>query len=210
MEDYLGKNFFWWLDLLFSGWKNEHFFDWFQSKVKNYLLIQKDNSLTFFMRQKKERFFKIRHFLITGRVVLHKKFYKKFHLPVIKNGRLFRQKTSFGGWIYYSRGEKKWTFFRLISIEKVKNYLLIQKDNSLTFFMRQKEGNVFFKICHFLITGRVVLHKKFYKKNFIYQLSKMEDYLGKKTSFGGWIYYSRGEKMNIFSIDFNRKWRIIF
>ena len=33
----------------------------------------------------------------------------------------------------------------------------------------------------------------------------MEDYLGKKTSFGGWIYYSRGEKMNIFSIDFNRK-----
>ena len=235
--------------------------------------------------------------MITGRVVLHKKFYKKFHLPVIKNGRLFRQKTSFGGWIYYSRGEKKWTFFRLISIEKVKNYLLIQKDNSLTFFMRQKEGNVFFKICHFLITGRVVLHKKFYKKNFIYQLSKMEDYLGKKTSFwwldllfsgwknehffdwfqskvknylliqkdnsltffmrqkegnvffkiqchflitgrvvlhkkfykkfhlpvikngrlfrqknffGGWIYYSRGEKMNIFSIDFNRKWRIIF
>ena len=34
----------------------------------------------------------------------------------------------------------------------------------------------------------------------------MEDYLGKKLLFGGWIYYSRGEKkMNIFSIDFNRK-----
>ena len=76
--------------------------------MKNYLLIQKDNSLTFFYATKKEGnvFFKICHFLITGRVVLHKKFYKKFHLPVIKNGRLFRQKTSFGGWIYYSRGEK--------------------------------------------------------------------------------------------------------
>ena len=139
----------------------------------------------------------------------NKKFYKKFHLPVIKNGRLFRQKLLFGGWIYYSRGEKKWTFFRLISIEKVKNYLLIQKDNSLTFFMRQKEGNVFFKICHFLITGRVVLHKKFYKKNFIYQLSKMEDYLGK--NFFWWLdLLFSGWKMNIFSIDFNRKWRIIF
>ena len=110
--------------------------------MKNYLLIQKDNSLTFFMRQKKERFFKIRHFLITGRVVLHKKFYKKFHLPVIKNGRLFRQKLLLvAGFIIL--GVKKWTFFRLISIEKVKNYLLIQKDNSLTFFMRQKKERFF-------------------------------------------------------------------
>ena len=113
--------------------------------MKNYLLIQKDNSLTFFMRQKKGTFFFSKSdFLITGRVVLHKKFYKKFHLPVIKNGRLFRQKKLlFGGWIYYSRGEKNEHFFRLISIES-EELSLIQKDNSLTFFMRQKEGNVFF------------------------------------------------------------------
>ena len=90
---------------------------------------------------------------------------------------------------------------------KVKNYLLIQKDNSLTFFMRQKEGNVFFKICHFLITGRVVLHKKFYKKNFIYQLSKMEKIFRQKNFFfvtAGFIIL--GVKKNEhFSIDFNRK-----
>ena len=119
MEDYLGKKTsFWWLDLLFSGWKNEHFFDWFQSKVKNYLLIQKDNSFDIFMRQKEGNvFFKICHFLITGRVVLHKKFYKKFHLPVIKNGRLFRQKNFFLVAGFIILGVKKWTFFRLISIE---------------------------------------------------------------------------------------------
>ena len=87
------------------------------------------------------------------------------------------KKTSFGGWIYYSRGEKNEHFFDWFQ-SKVKNYLLIQKDNSLTFFMRQRRER-FFQNCHFLITGRVVLHKKFYKKNFIYQLSKMEDYLGK-------------------------------
>ena len=206
------KKLFWWLDLLFSGWKNEHFFDWFQSKVKNYLLIQKDNSLTFLCDKKKGTFFsKFCHFLITGRVVLHKKFYKKFHLPVIKNGRLFRQKNFFWWLDLLFSGWKKWTFFRLISIEKVKNYLLIQKDNSLTFFMRQKEGTFFSKIflCHFLITGRVVLHKKFYKK-FHLPVIKNGRLFRQKTSFGGWIYYSRGEKMNIFSIDFNRKWRIIF
>ena len=120
--------------------------------------------MTFYATKKKGTFFKICHFLITGRVVLHKKFYKKISSTSYQNGRLFRQKKLlFGGWIYYSRGEKKWTFFRLISIEKVKNYLLIQKI-ILWHFMRQKEGNVFFKICHFLITGRVVLHNKFYKK----------------------------------------------
>ena len=116
------------------------------------------------------------------------------------------KKTSFW-WLdlLFSGWKKKWTFFRLISIEKVKNYLLIQKDNSLTFYATKKKGT-FFKICHFLITGRVVLHKKFYKKNFIYQLSKMEDYLGKKTSFW-WLdlLFSGWKKMNIFSIDFNRK-----
>ena len=80
--------------------------------------------------------------MITGRVVLHNKFYKKFHLPVIKNGRLFRQKTSFGGWIYYSRGEKM-NIFSIDFNRKVKNYLLIQKDNSLTFFMRQKKERFF-------------------------------------------------------------------
>ena len=160
------------------------------------------------MRQKRERFFKICHFLITGRVVLHKKFYKKNFIYQLSKMEDYLGKKNFflvAGFIILGV-KKKWTFFRLISIEKVKNYLLIQKDNSLTFFMRQKEGNVFFKICHFLITGRVVLHKKFYKKNFIYQLSKMEDYLGKKTSFW-WLdlLFSGWKKMNIFSIDFNRK-----
>ena len=82
------------------------------------------------------------------------------------------------------------------------------KDNSLTFLCDEKRRERFFKICHFLITGRVVLHNKFYKKNFIYQLSKMENfiYLGKKTSFW-WLdlLFSGWKKMNIFSIDFNRK-----
>ena len=117
-------------------------------------------------RQKKGTFFffKICHFLITGRVVLHKKFYKKISSTSYQKWEDYLgKKLLFGGWIYYSRGEKKWTFFRLISIEKVKNYLLIQKDNSLTFYATKKKGT-FFKICHFLITGRVVLHKKFYKK----------------------------------------------
>ena len=146
MEDYLGKKTsFWWLDLLFSGWKMNIFSIDFNRKVKNYLLIQKDNSLTFFYATKEGNVFsKFCHFLITGRVVLHKKFYKKFHLPVIKNGRLFRQKNFFWWLDLLFSGWKNEHFFDWFQ-SKVKNYLLIQKDNSLTFFMRQKEGNVFSK-----------------------------------------------------------------
>ena len=51
-------------------------------------------------------------------------------------------KNFFGGWIYYSRGEKM-NIFSIDFNRKVKNYLLIQKDNSLT-FLCDKEGNVFF------------------------------------------------------------------
>ena len=69
------------------------------------------------------------------------------------------------------------------------------KDNSLTFYATKRRER-FFKICHFLITGRVVLHKKFYKKISSTSYQKWEDYLGKKNFFGGWIYYSRGEKKN--------------
>ena len=71
--------------------------------------------------------------------------------------------------------------------------------------MRQKKGT-FFKICHFLITGRVVLHNKFYKKNFIYQLSKMENYFKQKNFFLVAGFIILGVKKNEhFSIDFNRK-----
>ena len=159
------------------------------------------------MRQKKGTFFKICHFLITGRVVLHKKFYKKnfiYQLSKMENYLQKSKKLLFGGWIYYSRGEKKWTFFRLISIEKVKNYLLIQKDNSLTFYATKKKGT-FFKICHFLITGRVVLHKKFYKKisSTSYQKWKI---FSKKNFFLVAGFIILGVKKNEhFSIDFNRK-----
>ena len=143
MEDYLGKNFFWWLDLLFSGWKNEHFFDWFQSKVKNYLLIQKDNSFDIFYATKEGTFFSGNcHFLITGRVVLHKKFYKKFHLPVIKNGRLFRQKNFFL-WLDLLFSGWKNEHFSIDFNRKWRIIFLIQKDNSLTFFMRQRRERFF-------------------------------------------------------------------
>ena len=133
--------------------------------MKNYLLIQKDNSLTFFMRQKEGNvFFKICHFLITGRVVLHKKFYKKnFIYQLSKMEDYLGKKTSFWWLDLLFSGWKKMNIFRLISIEKVKNYLLIQKIILWHFYATKKKGT-FFKICHFLITGRVVLHKKFYKK----------------------------------------------
>ena len=146
MEDYLGKKTSLVAGFIILGVKKWTFFDWFQSKVKNYLLIQKDNSLTFFLCDKEGNvFLKIRHFLITGRVVLHKKFYKKnFIYQLSKNGRLFRQKKLlwwldllFSGW----KNEHFFDWFQ----SKVKNYLLIQKDNSLTFFYATKEGNVFQK-----------------------------------------------------------------
>ena len=186
------------------GVKNEHFFDWFQSKKKNYLLIQKIILWHFLCDKKKGTFFfqNSSHFLITGRVVLHKKFYKKFHLPVIKNGRLFRQKNFFW-WLDLLFSGWKNEHFSIDFNRKWNEYLLIQKDNSLTFFMRQRRER-FFQNSHFLITGRVVLHKKFYKK-FHLPVIKNGRLFRQKTSFGGWIYYSRGEKMNIFSIDFNRK-----
>ena len=157
MEDYLGKKTsFWWLDLLFSGWKKMNIFSIdFNRKSEELSFNSKKIILWHFMRQKKGTFFKICHFLITGRVVLHKKFYKKnFIYQLSKMEDYLGKKTSFWWLDLLFSGWKKMNIFRLISIEKVKNYLLIQKDNSLTFFMRQKEGNVFFKICHFLITGR--------------------------------------------------------
>ena len=115
------------------------------------------------MRQKRrERFFKICHFLITGRVVLHKKFYKKISSTSYQKWKDYLgKKLLFGGWIYYSRGEKN-EHFSIDFNRKSEELSFNSKDNSLT-FMRQKKGT-FFKICHFLITGRVVLHKKFYKK----------------------------------------------
>ena len=113
-------------------------------KVKNYLLIQKDNSLTFYATKKKGTFFKICHFLITGRVVLHKKFYKKISSTSYQKWKDYLGKKNFflvAGFIIL--GVKKWTFFRLISIEKVKNYLLIQKDNSLTFLCDKRRERFF-------------------------------------------------------------------
>ena len=127
MEDYLGKKTFLVAGFIILGVKKWTFFRLISiEKVKNYLLIQKDNSLTFFMRQKKGTFFQNCHFLITGRVVLHKKFYKKFHLPVIKNGRLFRQKNFFWWLDLLFSGWKNEHFFDWFQ-SKVKNYLLIQK-----------------------------------------------------------------------------------
>ena len=139
------KNFFLVAGFIILGVKkNEHFFDWFQSKSEELSFNSKKIILWHFMRQKEGNvFFKICHFLITGRVVLHKKFYKKNFIYQLSKMEIIRQKNFFfGGWIYYSRGEKKWTFFRLISIEKVKNYLLIQKI-ILWHFMRQKKGTFF-------------------------------------------------------------------
>ena len=95
------------------------------------------------MRQKRrERFFKICHFLITGRVVLHKKFYKKISSTSYQKWKIFRQKNFFLVKknehflidLLFSKdnslGEKRNVFQkhfdRLISIEKVKNYLLIR------------------------------------------------------------------------------------
>ena len=79
------------------------------------------------------------------------------------------------------------------------------KDNSLTFYATKRRER-FFKICHFLITGRVVLHNKFYKKNFIYQLSKMGKLFRQKNFFLVAGFIILGVKKNEhFSIDFNRK-----
>ena len=50
-------------------------------------------------------------------------------------------KNFFGGWIYYSRGEKM-NIFRLISIES-EELSFNSKDNSLTFFMRQRRERFF-------------------------------------------------------------------
>ena len=62
MEDYyLGKkNFFLVAGFIILGVKkNEHFFRLISiEKVKNYLLIQKDNSLTFYATKRRERFSK--------------------------------------------------------------------------------------------------------------------------------------------------------
>ena len=118
MEDYLGKKTFWWLDLLFSGWKNEHFFDWFQSKVKNYLLIQKDNSFDIFYATKEGNvFFKILSLFdnwscSTTQEILYKNFiYQLSKMEDYLGKKLFLV----AGFIIL--GVKKWTFFRLISIE---------------------------------------------------------------------------------------------
>ena len=150
--------------------------------------------MTFFMRQKEGNVFKICHFLITGRVVLHNKFYKKISSTSYQKWKDYLgKKTSFWWLDLLFSGWKKMNIFSIDFNRKSEELSFNSKDNSLTFYATKRRER-FFKICHFLITGRVVLHNKFYKKNFIYQLSKMEDYLGKKLLFGGWIYYSRGEK----------------
>ena len=77
--------------------------------------------------------------------------------------QLFRQKNFFLVAGFIILGVKKNEHFSIDFNRKSENYLLIQKDNSLTFYATKKKGT-FFKICHFLITGRVVLHNKFYKK----------------------------------------------
>ena len=126
------------------GVKKWTFFRLISIESEELSLIQKDNSLTFFMRQKEGNvFFKICHFLITGRVVLHKKFYKKFHLPVIKNGRLFRQKNFFLVAGFIILGVKKWTFFRLISIESEELSFNSKKIILWHFFYATKEGTFF-------------------------------------------------------------------
>ena len=168
--------------------KNEHFSIDFNRKSEELSFNSKDNSLTFYAT-KEGTFFKICHFLITGgRVVLHNKFYKKnFIYQLSKMKRLFRQKNFFlvAGFIILR--VKKNEHFSIDFNRKSEELSFNSKDNSLTvFFMRQKEGNVFFKICHFLITGHVhllVLHKKFYKKISSTSYQKWKDYLGKKTSF---------------------------
>ena len=145
MEDYLGKKTsFWWLDLLFSGWKNEHFFDWFQSKVKNYLLIQKDNSLTF-LCDKEGNVFSYLSLFDNWSCIYTRNFIKNFHLPVIKNGRLFRQKNFW--WLdLLFRGEKM-NIFRLISIES-EELSLIQKI-ILWHFLCDKRRERFFRVSLF-------------------------------------------------------------
>ena len=79
-------------------------------------------------------------------------------------------------------GVKKNEHFSIDFNRKSEELSFNSKDNSLT-FMRQKEGNVFFKICHFLITGRVVLHKKFYKKISSTSYQKWKIILKKKKLF---------------------------
>ena len=171
-------------------------------------LIQKDNSLTFFMRQKKGTFFQnLSLFDNWSCSTYTRNFIKNFIYQLSKMEDYLGKKLFLvAGFIIL--GVKKWTFFRLISIES-EELSFNSKDNSLTFFMRQKEGNVFFKIRHFLITGRVVLHKKFYKK-FHLPVIKNGRLFRQKTSFGGWIYYSRVKKWTFFRLISIEKWRIIF
>ena len=178
--------------------------------------------MTFFMRQKEGNvFFKICHFLITGRVVLHNKFYKKISSTSYQKWENYLgKKTSFwwldllfSGWkkMKFS-GEKKWTFFRLISIEKVKNYLLIQKI-ILWHFHATKRRERFFKICHFLITGRVVLHKKFYKKISSTSYQKWKKISFRQKNFflvAGFIILGVKKNEHFFDWFQSKKWRIIF
>ena len=72
--------------------------------------------------------------------------------------------------------------------------------------MRQKRRERFFKICHFLITGRVVLHKKFYKKISSTSYQKWKRLFRQKNFFLVAGFIILGVKKNEhFSIDFNRK-----
>ena len=149
MEDYLGKNFFWWLDLLFSGEKMNIFSIDFNRKWRIIFLIQKDNSLTFFMRQKKERFFQNCHFLITGRVVLHKKFYKKNFIYQLSKMEDYLGKKTF--WVagFIILGVKKWTFFLIDFNRKSEELSFNSKKIILWHFLCDKRRNVFFKIVTF-------------------------------------------------------------
>ena len=94
-----------------------------------------------------------------------------------------QQKLLFGGWIYYSREKKKMNIFQLISIEK-SEYLWIKK---IILWHYATKKRTFFKICHFLITGRVVLHNKFYKKFFSYQSYEKMDFFEISTKNFFWL-----------------------
>ena len=71
--------------------------------------------------------------------------------------------------------------------------------------MRQKRRERFFKICHFLITGRVVLHKKFYKKISSTSYQKWKIFRQKNFFLVAGFIILGVKKNEHFSIDFNRK-----
>ena len=163
------------------------------------------------MRQKKGTFFSNLSLLITGRVVLHKKFYKKISSTSYQKMEDYLGKKNFF-WVagFIILGVKKNEhFFDWFQSKKWKNYLLIQKDNSLTFYATKKKGT-FFKICHFLITGRVVLHNKFYKKISSTSYQKWKERQKNFFLVAGFIILGVKKNEHFFDWFQSKKWRIIF